>query len=248
MEIIPVIDLKGGLVVHARRGDRANYRPIETPLATTAEPLDVVAGLMRLHPFAKLYIADLDAIAGRDGHTAAIRRIGQGWPRAELWTDRGSATEEDIIGWRGEACGRLVLGSESQSDTGLTAALRDDPSLVLSLDFRGDVFQGPPELLDTPSLWPRRVIVMTLARVGSNLGPDLAKLGSVLERAEGREVYAAGGLRHAGDGRALKALGVAGVLVATALHDGRLPAPEIRSLGERGGRQDMASQPLEMKA
>ena len=59
---IPVIDLKGGVVVRARHGDRASYRPIETPLSRTSEPLDVVAGLLSLHPFRTLYVADLDAI------------------------------------------------------------------------------------------------------------------------------------------------------------------------------------------
>ena len=41
MEIVPVIDLKGGAVVRALQGDRANYRPIRTPLSRTSEPADV---------------------------------------------------------------------------------------------------------------------------------------------------------------------------------------------------------------
>ena len=64
MEVIPVIDLKGGAVVRARHGDRASYRPIETPLSPTSDPLDVVAGLLSVHAFRTLYIADLDAIEG----------------------------------------------------------------------------------------------------------------------------------------------------------------------------------------
>ena len=35
MEIIPVVDLKGGVVVRARMGQREEYRPIETPLSPT---------------------------------------------------------------------------------------------------------------------------------------------------------------------------------------------------------------------
>ena len=33
MEIIPVLDLKGGVVVRARMGERHLYAPIVTPLA-----------------------------------------------------------------------------------------------------------------------------------------------------------------------------------------------------------------------
>ena len=69
---------------------------------------------------------------------------------------------------------------------------------MLSLDFRGDAFQGPQEILTDPALWPRRVIVMTLARVGSGAGPDLARLAAIGSIAGGREIYAAGGVRDAG--------------------------------------------------
>jgi phosphoribosylformimino-5-aminoimidazole carboxamide ribotide isomerase len=79
MEVVPVVDLKGGVVVRARSGERASYRPIETPLSATSEPLDVVAGLLAVHPFRKLYIADLDAIEGR-GNAAILDRIAKKYP------------------------------------------------------------------------------------------------------------------------------------------------------------------------
>ena len=65
MQAIPVIDLMGGQVVRARMGDRASYRPLESPLSPTSEPVDVVRGLLEVFPFPTLYVADLDAIQGR---------------------------------------------------------------------------------------------------------------------------------------------------------------------------------------
>ena len=47
-EIIPVIDLMGGVVVHARSGERDSYRPLTSPLAASAEPAEVVRGLLTL--------------------------------------------------------------------------------------------------------------------------------------------------------------------------------------------------------
>ena len=38
LDIIPVIDLRHGLVVRAVMGRRELYRPIETPLSRTADP------------------------------------------------------------------------------------------------------------------------------------------------------------------------------------------------------------------
>ena len=101
---------------------------------------------------------------------------------------------------------------------------------MLSLDFRGETFQGPEKILTNPKLWPRRVIVMTLARVGSGEGPDLAQLAAIGSIAEGREIYAAGGVRDAADLAALKAAGAAGALVATALHEGRIGKADLEAI------------------
>ncbi len=81
-----------------------------------------------------------------------------------------------------------------------------------------------------PALWPQRVIVMTLARVGSGAGPDLARLAAIQSIASGREIYAAGGVRDAADLWALKEAGVSGALIATALHERRIVA--VRSRGD----------------
>ena len=101
---------------------------------------------------------------------------------------------------------------------------------MLSLDFRDDEFQGPPALLEDASLWPERIIVMTLARVGGASGPDFMRLRSILAKAEGRRVFAAGGLRHMQDGLVLRELGITGILTASALHSGALTREEIEML------------------
>lgn len=228
MEVIPVVDLLGGVVVHARRGQRDAYRPIESPLSQTNAPGDVAAGLLRLFPFRGLYIADLDAIAGRPGNVAGLAALGE--RPLGLWVDAGVADE-------GAARERLamenisvVIGSESQTGTELAYALRNHPRTVLSLDFRGDAFQGPEALLTDTALWPGRVIVMTLSRVGAQLGPDIARVAAIAARADRRAVYAAGGVRDITDLRALSVAGAAGALVATALHDGSLTASDLRVL------------------
>ncbi len=101
---------------------------------------------------------------------------------------------------------------------------------MLSLDFRGDAFQGSEEILAEPALWPQRVIVMTLARVGSGAGPDLQRIAAIRSIAGGRDIYAAGGVRGAGDLSALKAAGAAGALIATALHERRIVAADLDAL------------------
>jgi phosphoribosylformimino-5-aminoimidazole carboxamide ribotide isomerase len=227
MDVIPVIDLKAGSVVHARGGRRDAYRPIETRLSASSAPADVVTGLLRHAPFRHLYIADLDAIERRGHHDAVLRRLAHIAPALELWIDNGAATPESVEVWLDRNAGCLVIGSESQHDAALLRRVRAHPRVLLSLDFRGDAFQGPDAILHDMSLWPRRVIVMTLARVGAAAGPDLDLLRAVIARAVDRQVFAAGGVRHAADLRALAASAAAGVLVATALHTGAITADDI---------------------
>ena len=64
MRIIPVIDLMKGEVVQAIRGDRANYRPVQSVLTRDAQPLSVARALQDATGCDEFYIADLDAIMG----------------------------------------------------------------------------------------------------------------------------------------------------------------------------------------
>lgn len=235
MRIIPVIDLKGGHVVRAFRGERASYAPIVTPLAASSAPEAVVAGFLRLHDFDTIYVADLDAIERRGDHAEAICALAQSFPQVSFWVDDGAASapesaRSDVAsGPRAFRLANLfpVIGSESLVQDAVPD-LSHEAGAILSLDFRGDAFLGPRALLDEPQLWPPRIIAMTLARVGAFAGPDLALLSSLARRAQGRDVYAAGGLRDMRDLEALARIGVAGVLVASALHDGRFSAEDLR--------------------
>jgi phosphoribosylformimino-5-aminoimidazole carboxamide ribotide isomerase len=230
-ELIPVVDLIGGVVVHARAGDRDRYRPLERSLiATGPEPAAVVEGLLDLHPFPALYIADLDAIRKQGDNMAVILALRRRFPDLRLWVDAGFSGECSCRRFLGADFGHLVLGSESQSDLRLLERFGDDPRLVLSLDFQGERPLGAAELFESPDRWPTRVIAMTLARVGAGGGPDLGRLRALRAMSPATRLYAAGGVRNGEDLRALTGLGCAGALVASALHDGRLGRAELESL------------------
>lgn len=236
MQVVPVIDVRGGVAVAAQRGDRARYRPLQTPLAASADPVAVAQGLMSLFPFQTLYVADLDGIEGRGADLATQYRLATAWSGREVWIDDGSAGRsrdpliKSQLPYQTTKC--HVLGSESQTSLAEYETAREaaGPSAPLSLDFRGDDFIGPREILDDEALWPDRVIVMTLARVGSSEGPDLARLKTITARAGARKVYAAGGVRNVSDLRALSDIGVAGALVATVLHNGSITRAELEAL------------------
>jgi phosphoribosylformimino-5-aminoimidazole carboxamide ribotide isomerase len=226
MEIIPVLDLKGGTVVHAKQGHRDTYRPIQSRLCATSTATEVLAALLRLHRFQRVYIADLDAIEKTGEHSSITAELARRHSAVEFWIDNGNPTAVTDPKHHNV---RHVLGSESMS--GVESLQTIAPAVILSLDFRGADFLGPPALLENSSFWPDRVIAMTLARVGGGDGPDLERLASVQQRAGARRVYAAGGVRGRADLEALSQAGAAGVLVASALHDGRLVSADLSELG-----------------
>lgn len=231
MELIPVIDLMGGKAVRAERGDRARYRPLSSALSPSAEPEAVLAAFLKLHPFRTVYVADLDAIERRGSNAMVLRRLRASQPRVTFWVDCGLSGEAECRAWFSQNGDHLVLGSESQSDlttlNALTARAEAD-RLLLSLDFRGAQFLGPPALLEKPTAWPDRIICMTLERVGSGAGVDLGRLADLKRRAPRRSFYAAGGVRGEDDLARLAMAGAAGVLIASALHDAALTHEAIR--------------------
>lgn len=222
--VIPVLDLRRGVVVRAVAGRRAEYRPLRSPLCNSSRAGDILHALLELHPFPVVYLADLDAIQARGDNRKLIAGLCTRFPGIEFWVDAG-ATRHD---GRTQQCMpgiRPVIGSESLSDMSAIGELLStvhSPNPILSLDFLGDRFLGPAELLHRPALWPEQVIVMTLDRVGVKQGPDMNRLTELRRRAPEKRIFAAGGVRERADLIRLQRLGIQGALVATALHEGRL--------------------------
>lgn len=218
-----------GQVVHAKHGDRSNYRPIQSNLCVSSKPLDIVKSLLELYPFKHLYIADIDAIQRRGDHTVVIQQIRDRYPFVELWLDAAIDRAENAVIWKQQGI-QCVIGSESMAGLDHYHAIRQllKGDFALSLDFHQHQFLGPAELLASFPIWPDRIIAMTLDLVGSASGPDMAKLNDL--QVKHARVYAAGGVRSIDDLLTLSSAGVSGVLIATLLHSGKLTGSQIDSI------------------
>jgi phosphoribosylformimino-5-aminoimidazole carboxamide ribotide isomerase len=240
LQIIPVIDLKNGQVVHAKFGQRSHYQPILSTLCDSSEPLAITAALLELYPFKTLYIADLDAILGFGDHANTIEKICENYPQLTIWLDSGVGQMNARALYKSPQI-RTVIGSES------IASLQDYRAIsyaihsthVLSLDYSATHesntgAMGIAELHDQARFWPDDTICMTLNNVGSDLGPDIVRLQALqqlnLARKKPANLFAAGGVRNIDDLLALKQLGIAGVLMASALHNGTIKSADIVQL------------------
>lgn len=214
MELVPVIDLKGGQAVMAIRGQREHYRPLATPLCPGSDPLRVVASFLALAPFSLLYVADLDAILGLADNGIIIGHIQKSFPHLHLWIDRGWPPIEP------SARATPVIGSESLGQNWKSKLATLQGPWILSLDFNESGFLGPETLLEEPTWWPSSVILMTMAKIGSQSGPDWLRLTAFKQRYPETRWIAAGGICSPYDLARLKALGINHALVASALHYG----------------------------
>jgi len=241
IRIIPVLDLKDGVAVHAVRGQREAYAPVRSVLAESPDPVALARAFMTRLDCRECYVADLDAIAGRGDHGPMIRAIAE--LGLAVWLDAGASTVPDAERALGHGAVRVIVGTETLRDPdnlpAIGAAVRraetpGAPGCVLSLDLRdGRLLGGSPavERFDPLSLalvaWKAGIqtfIVLDLARVGTGAGagPGVETrvalgLREALPRAE---IIVGGGVRDANDLRELARQGFDAALVASALHTG----------------------------
>lgn len=215
-----------GQAVQARAGDRHSYRPLDTPLCHSSNPVAVVEAYLSLHPFRQIYVADLDAIRGFSPDEKSIHALHSAFPDLQFWIDGGFRDRARLSRLTLPGT-RPVIGSETLTDTGLPAVT---PASLLSLDFQQDRFLGPASLLTDKKLWPRDVIVMSMSRIGCDTGPDWKRLHLLQQGSLQSQLYAAGGVRNLDDLQQLSMANISGALTATALHNGAISATQLRTI------------------
>lgn len=247
MNVVPVVDLKGGCVVRGVAGRRAEYRPVESLLAADARPGTVAAAFAQAG-FRNLYVADLDAIGGSEPAWATYQTLAAAG--LELWIDAGAGAVDAAQRLAAHcsaaaAHSGAIAGVESLAGPELLAPLVaaiGAQRLIFSLDLHdGRLWsQSPAWQALTPlsavvaaaEAGVRRLIVLDVAQVGLGQGPGTLPLcHAIHQRWPEIELVAGGGVRSLDDLAALADAGCAAVLVASCLHDRRIAADDLRQRG-----------------
>lgn len=248
MKIIPVIDLLAGAVVHGRGGRRDEYRPIQSALCGSSEPMAVARALRNAFALAELYLADLDSLGGRSPACDVYQQLAV--DRFALWIDAGVRNVGQLDDeFRGlcDLASAIVAGLETvDSPSALEQIVRrlGAERTVFSLDLKrgvplasGREWQEwtPSQIADAAvQAGIRRMIVLDLANVGQGQGVDSLPLcQAILQKHATLEIIAGGGVRNLADLRTLDDAGCHGALVASALHDGRLTPDDVRQAAQR---------------
>ena len=245
--VIPVLDIKNGQAVHAVGGIRSHYRPLQSILHPSCEPLELARAYRDLLDLRELYVADLDAISGQRPDPSLYRKLaGQD---VHLWIDAGLKDEDDLDALVDLDHTTIVVGLETSAGPDAVRAILDrtDPSrVVLSLD----LFEGVPRLTKGAD-WAAtgleglsqqildlsvcRLLLLDLARVGTGRGTGTGEL--LLRLRESRpavEVSVGGGISAIEELIAVRTAGAAAALVGSALHDGRLGRKQLDRLVDQG--------------
>ncbi|MDE2180684.1 MAG: hypothetical protein KGJ40_07540 [candidate division NC10 bacterium] len=240
MKVIPVIDIMGGVAVHARRGERSAYRPIRSVLLQGADPVALLRAYRETLECDVVYIADLDAIMGSGENLAIIGKMAASEPQLELLVDAGIHNALQARRLLDAGAKKVVIASESltslSSASGLLTELGTE-STLFSLDLKAkDVTWREPS---TESKDPgviasrllllgfREVILLGMDRIGVGGGADAELLGRVATAVPGIRFIVGGGITSIKELTLLHRAGASGVLLATALHSGTITRGDL---------------------
>ena len=238
MKVIPVIDILNGIVVHAVRGKRKEYQPVQSILSKSVETLEVAKAFKKLG-FSELYVADLDAIIDCSTNFQTLKSIAE-VTGLKLMVDAGVTGIERAQKLLDSGVSKLIVGTETlQSKSFVAEAIKlfGSEHVVLSLDMKGnkvlvklgfDKCNEPMRLLkEFKKMGVSQVIVLDLTRVGSGEGVNVDFFKKVIADV-GVDVYVGGGIRDIIDLVELRNLGVSGALIATALHTGKITIDALK--------------------
>ncbi|HNX09961.1 MAG TPA: HisA/HisF-related TIM barrel protein [Methanothrix sp.] len=237
MRCIFVLDILNGAVVHAVRGERSRYEPISSfsRIVTTSSPQEI---MQTIHP-REVYVADLNMLTGQGkDNLASISEISQS---ALTMADIGICRAADLE--KLPPAVSPVLGTETASLPLIADAARAgleagrSRKIVVSIDMRKRKIlssdpnlanKAPLELLsELNRLDLEAVILLELDRVGTSSGLDAAFLKRASTASE-HPLILGGGVKGKEDLQALEDMGFSGALVATAVHNGRIPVAAVQ--------------------
>jgi phosphoribosylformimino-5-aminoimidazole carboxamide ribotide isomerase len=242
LKIVPVIDIKGGLVVRGVAGERGSYRPVRSRLTPSHAVVDVAEAIRREFGLSELYVADLDAILDDSPNVEIYRELAtRGF---QLIVDAGLRNVQRAATLLAVGVQSVVAGLETIPGPRLLRELTGEfgPDRVLfSLDlkhgrplFAPDADFDSHEPLTIAALaydaGIRCIIVLDLAAVGTGGGLSTLPLCREIQtRFPDVRAITGGGIRDRNDLRELRQTDVQGVLIASALHNRSITRDDLRS-------------------
>lgn len=216
IELIPVLDIRGGVAVSGKSGKRHEYTPLKTVYHPTSDTTEIASAM----PFKRLYIADLDGITSQNPDIETIKQIAFS---KEIMVDIGVRSSADLEIFHHIRC-QIILGTETLEDLDILTHALDifGKRIIVSIDIKKEnvlssfLPNSPEETYDTiRQTGVEEFIFLDITSVGTlrndfSFIKDLNKTSKIL----------VGGGITSKDLEVLERMKVDGALVGTALHKG----------------------------
>jgi phosphoribosylformimino-5-aminoimidazole carboxamide ribotide isomerase len=241
MRIIPVVDIKKGVVVHALKGLRNQYKELRSQLCNSSDIINVVQSLNSAFGFDELYVADLDSIMGKGNNYGMVNKLINTF-RFRVIVDTGVDSvvkAKDIINL---GVSKVIVGTETLSDLMTLKRILNaigEEKIIVSLDVKGakilskssEITYYKVEILARmiEGMGIKEIIIIDLDRVGSQKGINFHLIKRVIDAIK-IPIIVGGGIRNMDDLKILKKIGVSGALVSTALHNLRIKKEDLSCL------------------
>jgi phosphoribosylformimino-5-aminoimidazole carboxamide ribotide isomerase len=237
--IVPVVDVKGGLAVHAVKGQRDTYAPVNCGWCKDGNIGSLVKGYSEIFGLHDLYVADLDAIMAGKLSKAAYKEV-LARVDGEVMIDAGVTSMVDFHKITSVGFESVILGTESIPTISLLAKIieQNKQATIVSLDVKNGAVLSPEKQLAgirireafriIEGLAPSAIIFLDMSGVGARTGINPVARELAMETSV--PLYLGGGMSSASDVRRARDAGFAGVLVATALQAGLISPEEVARL------------------
>jgi phosphoribosylformimino-5-aminoimidazole carboxamide ribotide isomerase len=239
MRIIPVIDILNSVVVRGVAGQRSEYRPVESGICDSAEPLAVANAFRNKFGLSTVYIADLDAIQNGEPNFETYETLKT--DGFELLIDSGLRNAFDAEALLMAGASKVIAGLETWPSLATLEMMLHNigpERVIFSLDLKngqsirklGDVMSDDPIDIGCAVIecGVRELIVLDLASVGVASGPTTLEICQELKDfARKLKLITGGGVRSSADLATLREAGIDGALVASALHDGSITPGDL---------------------
>ena len=226
--LIFVMDLLDGVVVHAKRGERAKYEPIHlfSSIVSSSDPAQVMDEIKPK----EVYIADLNRLMGTGTNKETMKAVRNNNRKTRITVDYGIKRIKDLKE-AADIADSIILGTETASMDLIDEASTYSSDIIVSVDlFNKQVLTKDKGMKIDPLLLIKKlnkytvqnVIVLELAKVGTKSGIDFDFLARAVDASE-HDILCGGGTQNCEDVYKMEEIGVKGALVATAIHDESIP-------------------------
>ena len=237
MIILPAIDIKDGACVRLYKGDFSTAHKVAEDPLETARSFEA-AGAEWIH------MVDLDGAKDASPKNADIFFTVARETGLKVELGGGIRTLDTVESYLSGGISRVILGSAAVKDPALVkAAVKEyGDRIAVGIDAKegmvavdGWLEGSAVHFLDLAremeAVGVKTVIFTDISRDGTLTGPNLAQLRELKENTS-VQIIASGGVSGPQDSRAVKELGLYGVICGKALYQGTLSLPEALEIAK----------------